>query len=257
MNAPRTPQRGFPVEEFLHALTSQLDNAQDSLAIKVRAGRPLTWALKDLSIDLRVFVEMDPSGKVLLRSAGPNEEGASTLHLSLTTITRPMVEENTRSVLDDLDPRRIDDLRSTANLDDNDRKRLEWMGIRTVGQLKQLSRDSSPKAMEAMLGIPALRLQAALQAASRPTITGHEVLRRPDGRRLLRVQGANLSDGVTPEVRLAGEAVEVLDAQPHELLLQPLEHQREGQIEVLTSGQRATGFFRVATDDEPAKAGAP
>ena len=68
-----TPARGasaaHPVEEFLQALTAQLDRAQDTLALKVRAGRPLTWALKDLAIDLRVFLEVDSAGRVLLRTA--------------------------------------------------------------------------------------------------------------------------------------------------------------------------------------------
>jgi hypothetical protein len=98
VNGVRSPTRGYPVEEFLQALTAQLDRAQDALALKVTGTeRPLTWALKDLSIDLRVFVQIDSdSGAVLLQSAGPNEEGASTIHLSLTTITRPMVEEKRR-----------------------------------------------------------------------------------------------------------------------------------------------------------------
>ena len=87
--------RAYPVEEFLQALTAQLDRAQDALAVKVTGtNRPLTWALKDISIDLRVFVDVNPSGRVTLRSAAPNEDGASTVHLTLTTITRPMVEEN-------------------------------------------------------------------------------------------------------------------------------------------------------------------
>ena len=45
-----------PIVEFVQALTAQLDRAQDSLALKVRAGRPLTWALKDVTIDLKVFL---------------------------------------------------------------------------------------------------------------------------------------------------------------------------------------------------------
>jgi hypothetical protein len=252
--------RSYPVEEFLQALTAQLDRAQDALALKVSGtNRPLTWALKDLAIDLRVFVEVNEGGKVLLRSAAPNEDGASTIHLNLTTITRPMVEENSYSFADDEDPRSLDDLKSSTKLDDSDQRKLDWMGIRTVGQLKQLD----PAAVQAVVGIPMMRLQAALAAAARPSVTGHEVVRNPGGGGpLLRIHGANLSDGVTPEVRLAGHAVEVLEATPRGLLVRPLSFHRDGQVEVFTAGQRATGFFdlgaRAGGDvEDPAFAGPP
>jgi hypothetical protein len=234
--------RSYPVDEFLQALTAQLDRAQDALSLKVSGtNRPLTWALKDLAIDLRVFVEVNDGGKVLLRSAGPNEEGASTIHLNLTTITRPMVEENSWSFRNDEDPRGISELQTgAAKFDDNDQRKLDWMGIRTVGQLKQLD----PMEVQAVVGIPMMRLQAALAAAARPTVMGHEVVRGLEGGApLLRIKGANLTDGVTPEVRLAGHPVEVLEATPRQLLVRPLSFHRDGQVEVFTAGQRVTGFF--------------
>src|SRR5258706_3367520 len=231
--------RGVPVEEFVQTLTGQLDRAQDTLALKVRTGRPLTWALKDLSLELPVFVEVDAtSGKVLMRSAAPNEEGASTVHLNIAAITRPMVEENT--LADDADPRSIDDLRAAAQFDPEDQRKLDMMGVRTIGQLKRLGA-AGRQQVEAMIGIPALRLRAALEAASRPAVTGQEIVRRGDGTQLLRIHGANLHDGITPEVRLAGEPVEVLESSPQQLLVRPLAHHGEGQVEVLVAGQRATG----------------
>ena len=242
-----------PVEEFLQALTAQLDRAQDMLALKVRAGRPLTWALKDLAIDLRVFLEVDPAGRVLLRTAGPNEEAASTVHLSLTTITRPMVEENTRSLQDDTDPRSLDDLGQVAHLDEGDRKRLDWMGVRTVGQLKQLSTESNAGAVEAMVGLPVNRLRAALEAASRPHVMGQEVIRQPEGP-LLRIYGANLSNGGATAVRMSGEPVEVLHARPQEVLVRPAAHHEHGQLEVIVGDQCATGYFRLPGSRVPAAA---
>jgi hypothetical protein len=230
--------RGYPVEEFLQALTAQLDRAQDALALKVQGtNRPLTWALKDLAIDLRVFVDVSEQGRVMLRSAGPNEEGASTIHLSLTTITRPMVEENSWSFRSDTDLRPIDEL--TA-FDETERRKLDNNGVRTIGQLKQLD----PQAAHVILGIPVTKLQAALAASARPTVSGHEVVNRSDGP-ALRIYGANLSDGVTPEVHLAGDPVEVLEAKPNQLIVRPLEHHEDGQVEVFTGGERATGFFRL------------
>src|SRR4051794_3442578 len=88
---------GLPLEQFIQALTSQLDRAQNTLALKARAGLPLTFAVKELSLDLRTHVEMVGS-VVRLRPAGPGDVDASTVHLSLTTITRPMIEENTMAL---------------------------------------------------------------------------------------------------------------------------------------------------------------
>jgi hypothetical protein len=250
MTPARALAAAHPVEEFLQALTAQLDRAQDTLALKVRAGRPLTWALKDLSIDLRVFLEVDPAGRVLLRTAGPNEDAASTVHLSLTTITRPMVEENTRSFEEDTDPRSIEDLGQVAHLDEGDRKKLDWMGVRTVGQLKRLSAEADTGAVEAMVGLPVNRLRAALEAASRPHVVGQEVVQDARGP-LLRIFGANLSVGGRSDVRLAGEPVEVLHARPQELLVRPGPHHEHGAVEVFVGDQCATGYFRMPPTSEP------
>lgn len=242
--------QAFPVEEFLQALTSQLDRAQDALAVKVRTGRPLTWALKDLTLELRVFVEVDARGRVLMRSASPNEEGASTVKLDLTTITRPVAEENTFTPPEDADPRSLDDLRASANVDENTQRRLEWMGIRTVGQLRQLSQQGDARHVAAMSGIPALNLQALLTASSRPAVSALEAVTDAEGVPLLRVHGANLSDGEGPEVLLDGEVVEVLEHKPERVLVRPREHHREGPVEVRVGGQSAKGYFRI-----PAKGG--
>jgi hypothetical protein len=238
-----------PVDEFVQAIGSQLDRAQDALALKVSGGnRPLTWALKDLDIELRVFVEFDDRGRMLLRTAGPNEKEASSLHFTFTTITRPMVEENSYQYHQESDPRSLDDIRGGGEMDGETQRKLDLLGVRTVGQLKQLD----PMAVQAVIGIPATKLQAALAASARPTVTGQEVIARADGVRLLKIRGANLYSGVLPEVRLAGAPVEVVEAHPHVVVVRPLAIHDEGQIEVFTDGQRATGWFRI---ERPSGAG--
>jgi hypothetical protein len=249
---PPTNGHAFSVEDFLQSLTAQLDRAQDMLAMKVRGlRRPLTWALKDLAMELRVFVDIDQGGKVRLRNAGPNEQGASTVHLSLTTITRPMVEENTLDLSDDSDPRALDELRETAQIGEEDQRRLELMGVRTVGQLRRLSGSADPRAVQAYTGIPVDNLRAALMASSRPAVTGHEFVRQRGGETLLRIQGANLTEGAAPEVDLAGEPVEVVEAAPHALLVRPLSHHKEGKVEVRVGSERATGWFRRPGAPQP------
>jgi hypothetical protein len=234
--------RAFPVEEFLQAIMAQLDRAQDALAAKVSTTRrPLTWGLKDVNLDLRVFIEVNDAGHVMMRSAGPNEAGSSTIQLSFTAVTRPMVEENTFSFDIESDPRSLDDLGAGLDLDEESRRKLDWMGVRTVGQLKQID----PRMAQAAIGIPAGRLQAALLAAARPTVLGHDVVQRPDGSRLLRIRGANLTSGVIPEVHLAGRPVEVLEATASQILVVPPPAHEEGPVEVYTDGHRVTGWFRM------------
>jgi hypothetical protein len=258
------PTQAFPIEDFVQSLTAQLDRAQDALALKVRTGRPLTFAIKDLSIDLQVFWEADRAGRVLVRHAGPNEEGASKVHLAFTTITRSMVEENTISVALDEDPRRLDEL-GGKELDDEDRHRLEMVGVRTVGQLKRLSRATTPKSVETFVGIPVMRLRAALEQAARPNLTGAEPVARGD-RRLLRLRGVNLASEGQPQVTLSGEPVEVIEASDEEILVRPMSHHREGQVEVRVAGASALGFYelpearppdaaRTSRDDDATSAG--
>jgi hypothetical protein len=115
-----------------------------------------------------------------------------------------------------------------------------------VGQLRRLAPRESPRldVLGEMVNIPVGKLEAALRASARPSVQGHDVIRQRD-ETLIRIHGANLTDGINTEVKLAGEAVEVVDARPNMLLVRPLEHHHSGQIEIMTGGERATGFFRI------------
>lgn len=243
---------GFDVTEFLQSLQSQLDRAQDSLAIKVRTGRPLTWALKDMSINLRAFAEVDAKGNMRLRTAKAGEEGASSFSFSFTTITRPMVEENTLDITQDDDPRSLAELEHAGLIDAETKSDLERVGVRSAGQLKRLNRDVGARAIQAVAGTPYDKLRAALVASSRPVVTGNVVSKDENGNDILLIHGANLTDGLNAEVLLKGEPVEVLKANVHELIVRPLSHHDEGQIEVRVNGDRALGFFSF-----PAKAHPP
>jgi len=238
----------FPVEEFVQRLSAQLDRAQDALALKARTGRPLTFALKDLSVDLKVFWEVGRDGRLLMRHAAPNEEGASVVHLAFTTITRAMVEENTFSVAMEEDPRSLDELGGVEVLDEDDRRRLELVGVRTVGQFRRLSQGTDPKQMEAYLGIPVNRLRAALHRSARPAVLSHDVVRRPGRGNLLRIRGANLTLAGAPEVDVDGRPAEVLEASDQELLVRPLSMQPDGHFEVRCGGEVARGFVDVPAD---------
>ena len=236
--------RAFPVEDFVQAFTAQLDRAQDLLALKARTGRPLTFALKDLAVDLHVFWEVDATGRTLMRHAEANEAGASTLHFNFTSITKAMAEENSVTMAADEDSRPLKELPAAAAIDEPTRRRLEWAGVNTIGQLRRLTAEPAP--VEAFFGgDPVQRMQALLEQAARPSVRGSEAVFHADGSQLLRIRGSNLTDGVTPEVRLAGDPVEVVHTSPGQLVVRPLDGHAEGQVEVFVGPHRATGFFRM------------
>ena len=154
----------FLVEDFINAITTQLDRVQDALRLKA-VNRPLTYALKDISLDLHVFVEVDVQGNVRFRSSGPNEVGASTINLGFTTITRPMIEENTVSLAMSRSPN-LDEI----GLGDDERKRLEQLGVRNAAQLQKLGQSTSTTSVARLTGIPVDRLKNAL-SLGKPSVT--------------------------------------------------------------------------------------
>jgi len=153
----------YPIEDFLEAITAQLDQTQDALRLKA-VNRPLTFALKEFNVDLKVFVEMDAEGRVTFRPAQPNEAGASTVQVSFTTITRPMIEENTISM----------EMAQAPNLDElglgePDRRQLAKIGVRNAAQLRKLQRDAGEDTLSRHTGVDLGRLRAALDLA-RPRV---------------------------------------------------------------------------------------
>lgn len=235
----RAREPGVPLEQFIAALTSQLDRAQNAMAIKARLGYPLTFAVKDLTMELRAHVEMSGSA-IQIRPAGPGDAQASTIHLALTTITRPMMEENTVQLSAEPGEPSLKEALGDS-LSDEERRRLEWAGVQTVAQLVELQRGASTEAIEKVANVPALRLRQALNRASRPIV--RDVVPQhiapgaaPAVPPRLRIRGFNLtSDDGLPEVRLDGAPVRVLEARRDELLVEPLSVNGGGTLEVETA----------------------
>lgn len=216
---------GFLVEDFLDAVSAQLDRAQDALAAKARV-RPMTFALRNFAIDLEVFVTMDGAGNVRLRSAAPGESGSSTLKLDFTTITRPMIEENTVSLAMAQSP-----TLSEVGLKPQEQRQLERIGVRTVAQLQALHASGAGVDGIARLtggAVTADRLRQALRVG-RPEILRARpvpgpsqgadgqpaapetppVVEVPPGTTRLQLEGRNLlGGGVVPAARLGGVPLE-------------------------------------------------
>lgn len=158
-----TDAGAFLVEDFVHSIAAQLDRVQDALRLKA-VNRPLTYALKDFSLDLHVFPEVDGAGHVRFRTAGANEAGASVVHLAFTTITRSMIEENTVSLQASQGPGLEE-----SGLEPEDQRRLEQFGVRNIAQLQKLQRQTSSSTIQRLAGVPADRLRDAL-TRGRPAI---------------------------------------------------------------------------------------
>jgi hypothetical protein len=231
---------GMPIEQFIQALTTQLDHAQSAMAVKANnLNLPLTFAVKDIALDLRTHVEFVKS-EVRIRAAGPGDAETSTLHLALTTITRPMIEENAPPA--DPDDRDEPPLRDVIDgLTDEEEKRLEWVGVRNVAQLRRVEETGNARAVERVASLPVERLRQALQRAAHPMVS--EVLAEAadasrDAATLLRVRGRNLMRGAPPRVSIGGDPVPVVHATADELVVAPQPHQMRGTLVVETAAGR-------------------
>jgi DNA-binding phage protein len=207
----------------------------------------LTFAIKDITLDLRAHVEFTRS-EIRIRPAASNDPQASLFHLVFAAITRPMIEENATALADDPNDRQIDELKDDSLTEEN-RRQLEWIGVRTVDKLKELNAKGAVSAIGRVTGLPVDRLRRALEHASAPTVdhilpVARDAGADPDQPPLLRVRGHNLTGGdptgkIAPRVTLAGETMAVVKASDRELLLAPQPHQWAGELSVAPSAAQA------------------
>jgi hypothetical protein len=216
-------QEGVPFDVFIQSLTEQLDKAQATMALKARVAKlPLTFAVKDVSLDLRAFVQI-VDDDVYLRPSSPGDTEASTIKLTLTTITRSMVEEN---AVDFHAEQPQFTLREALKdqLSEEDQRRLERIGVRTVEQLTELRQTAGTDVVARLARMPVNRLQQALLAAAAPRVSraepgpGDAVSGR--NTRLV-LQAPGLRAGRIPFVRAAGADVPVVEAHEGRLVLAP------------------------------------
>src|SRR5215469_725765 len=176
------------------------------------------------------------SGSVVhITPAGPGDEGASTLHLSLTSITRPMMEENTPHLSVGPDEPTLQEALGNE-LTPEERRRLEWVGIHTLSQFRELQSRSGESAIEQVASIPAARLRAALERAAHPFVESVTTVppETDGGPALLHIIGRNFYENNPPDVRIGGEPVPIVRVTPREVLLAPQPHQFRGDLTIQT-----------------------
>jgi hypothetical protein len=222
------------LEDSIQAVQSQLDTAQARMTLKAQNDRlPLTFAIRDISMDLKAHVEMQ-RGEVRIRPAGPADSDASVLHLVFAAITKPMIEENAVELaVEKKDDVSLDQLGDS--LDEDERRRLEMIGVRTVSKLNELQRRGLGRSVGRITNLPADKLEQVLARASRPMVESIETERPIIGtdelRRRLKVRGHNLlKDGAPPLVSIGGKPVNIVRATDGELVLAPGADQFAGQM---------------------------
>ncbi|HET7865811.1 MAG TPA: hypothetical protein VFL86_15515 [Burkholderiaceae bacterium] len=241
---------GVPFDVFIQALTLQLDKAQAAMALKARVGKlPMTFAVKDVSLDLRAFVQM-VNDDVWLRPAGPGDANASTIKLALTTVTKPMIDENAVSFHAE-DPKfSIRDALGGA-VSEEEQRGLERIGVHTIQQLQELRSAAGADVVARLARMPVNRLQQAMLAASAPRVT--RVVAgpaTPDSPTQTPVQvhlqaPAQRPGSSVPLVRVRGQLVPVAQGEGSQLVLQPLAEQMGAEAEIeFGDGQRATIALR-------------
>ena len=194
------------------------------MALKARVAKlPLTFAVKDVSLDLRAFVQI-VDDDVFIRPSTPGDTEASTIKLTLTTITRSMVEENAIDFKAE-DPQFSLGEALKGQITDEDQRRLERIGVRTVEQLTELRKTAGTDVVARLARMPVNRLQQALMAAAAPRVT------QVDGDRV-HLHTPSLRAGRIPFVRAAGRDVPVVEAHENRLVLAPHAMQMGMEAEV-------------------------
>ncbi len=235
----------LPLEDFIKAVQAQLDQAQRAMAIRARnAGLPLTFAVKDISMDLRAQVEFH-AGQVRIRPAAAGDPHASVLHFVFTGITRPMIDENAAALSEAADDPGLEALDS--ELTEEERRRLEWAGIRSVGKLRELTESGADREVAHVATLPVERLRKALERTSAPLVDQVlPVARAPDDPPgqpgLIRLRGRNLRGAGLPRVAIGGRAVPVVQATDREIVVAPAPDQWAGEMRIEPEGGPPTAL---------------
>jgi len=235
------------LEDFIQAVQSQLDTAQTRMTMRAQNDKlQLTFAIRDISMDLKAHVEL-AQGEVRIRPAGPADTDPTVLHLVFTAITRPMIDENAvQLAVDDKDDVPLSDLGDA--LDDDERRRLEGIGVRTVSKLEEMKKRGLGSSVGRITRLPIDKLESVLSRATRPMVSDIASEGAQDSadelRQRLRVKGRNLlRDGAPPNVSIGGRPVGVVQASDNEIVLAPDVDQMSGQMSLAHDRHSATELW--------------
>jgi hypothetical protein len=121
----------WSLELFLNSLVVELDKARETLSVKA-INKPLTYTVKDMSLDLQIFPSFD-GDDVKFLTAQPGQVGASKISVQLASITDQQVRATSKkiSTKEDLS---ID----ATDIDNDTKKALRKVGVTSMDDLKMI-----------------------------------------------------------------------------------------------------------------------
>lgn len=243
---------GVPFDVFIQALTLQLDKAQAAMALKARVGKlPLTFAVKDVQLDLRAFVRM-VEDDVWVRPAGPGDAEASSIKLALTTVTKPMIDENAVSY--EAHDAKLDLKEALGErISTEEQRQLERIGVHTIQQLQELKKSAGADVVARLARMPVNRLQQAMMAATAPRVQRVDSAPAAGGgdgggpaRPRITLSAPSMKAGRLPLVRVNGQTLPVRQAEAMalELSVDPEHLDQEAEIDF---GDGETARLRLSS----------
>ena len=214
----RIPNETWKLQSFIDSLVVELDKARDSLAVKA-LNQPLSYSVKDLSLDLQVFPEYD-GDEVHFKTAKPGEEGASKISMQLVSTSDRAIRESSRP------PARVEDgkIDNLPGVDNKKKKALEKIGVRSVKDMERIRQNNVN--VEQVTGgeIDYQSLAGIISRSKRgqrpPLVRGVSLAQTAEGQ-LLNIDGKNLSimEENVPWAFINGKQADVVKATENKILL--------------------------------------
>jgi hypothetical protein len=218
MPAVREQNTNWNLESFLDSLIIELDKARETLAIKA-INKPLTYAVKDISLDLQLFPTYD-GDNVKFITAQAGQSGASKVSIQLGSITDQQVRETSRVPVSKNDIR----IESIEGIDESTKKKLKKMGVSSVNDLEKMEKKNvdieKASSDDGNKGINYKNLANLIEKTRRaknpPMISKVSVSKSEDGP-VLSLYGKNLSvqQSFSPVAVINDELTEVISHQPN------------------------------------------
>lgn len=177
------------LQSFIDSLVVELDKARDALAVKAM-NQPLSYSVKDLSLDLQVFPDFD-GDRVNFKTAKPGEQGASKISMQLVSTSDRAIRESSRA------PARIDEgkIESLPGMDAKQQKALEKIGVRTIKDIERIEKNNVNLDQVTNGEVDYSNLSSMIKKAKRrdnpPLVRGVSMTKTAEGH-LLIVDGKNL-----------------------------------------------------------------
>jgi len=212
-----TPENtSWALEEFVDSLVVELDKTRETLAVKA-INKPLSYSVKDLSIDLNAFPSYDGDA-VKFVTAQPGQQGASKLTIQLGSITDQQVRATSKAP-----PVKGDVAVDTMPVSKKAKKALRKLGVNSAGDLQLLQRQNVDlkKVADTDVDYAALagQIEKSRRAQAPPSIRSVSFSMDEANTPYLTITGTNLSiDPKFPPVAVVnGELAKVTARSPREI----------------------------------------